>query len=163
MDVATTIPDLSLTRVTIDVGSAATFRENINTNFSVYKSQLETEVNSYVKVAVGELQTRMGDWNTTTYGTITNFLTNSWQASWPKVLATLIGTDYPYSTYGSFTSLLGTGWNKTPYGTISARLSGARTGRRVLVSYNSNPTTSDVANTRSEAKAYDLICEIYTV
>lgn len=158
---ATTVPELTLTRAEVAVGSAARFRETINTNFSTYKTQLETQLNTKVKTAIDELQAKVGDWNTSTLGSITTFATSGWQASWPKTLSGFIGTNYPWSTYGSLTSILGTSWAKGTYGDIGTRLGGAKSGRRVFISYNA--TSGDVSAVRSLAVAGDLICEVYKV
>ena len=158
---ATTVPELTLTRAEVAVGSAATFRETINTNFSTYKTQLETQLNTKVKTAIDELQAKVGDWNTSTLGSITTFATSGWQTAWPKTLSGFIGTNYPWSTYGSLTSIIGTGWVKSTYGDISTRLGGAKSGRRVYISYNS--ISGDVNAVRGLAVANDLICEVYTV
>lgn len=149
MEMATSITDLTITKATVEVGSAATFRQTINTNFSNYKSEIESKVNNQIKVAVGELQNKVGEW--TINGSITAFV-GSWQNSWPNTLAGLIGTDYPYSSYGSLTDLIGTGWSTTDLGTISSRLGGTQTKRRVLVGIGTDVRTS--------AKVNDLICEI---
>lgn len=158
---ATTVPELTLTRAEVAVGSAATFRETINTNFSTYKTQLETQLNTKVKTAIDELQAKVGDWNTSTLGSITTFATSGWQSSWPTTLSGFIGTSYPWNTYGSLTDIIGTGWAKSTYGNISTRLGGAKSGRKVFISYNS--ISGDVSAVRSLAVANDLICEVYSV
>lgn len=148
---ATTITDLNITKAEVAVGSAATFRNTINTNFSNYKTEIENKVNGQIKTAITELQSKVGEW--TLNGSITAFL-GSWQGSWPNTLAGFIGTGYPYGTYGSLTDLLGTGWPKSTVGTISARLGGTQTRRRVIVGIGTDA--------RSSAIVDDLICEIGT-
>ena len=149
---ATTITDLNITKAEVAVGSAATFRNTINTNFSNYKTEIENKVNGQVKTAITELQSKVGEW--TLNGSITAFL-GSWQGSWPNTLAGFIGTNYPYGTYGSLTSLLGTGWLKGTWGDMGSRLGGSVTGRRVIIGPSSD-------NPKNVAKVGDLVCEIGT-
>ena len=111
---ATSITNLSITKATVEVGSAATFRNTINDNFTNYKTAIETKVNNQIKVAVSELQTMLGD-------------------SWPT------GT----------------------VGTISARLGGSVTKRRVIVGVVSTNETTTVI--RNAALVGDLICEVNTI
>ncbi len=107
---ATSIDDLNLQDV--QIGTAANFRKTINDNFkndSTGHTSIQTVVNNQVKPAITELQTKVGEWNTTNHGTITSFIGN-----WPnnKTLTDIIGA-----------------WNVTTYGTMTARLG----GKRVLV------------------------------
>ena len=134
---ATSVTDLSITQATVNVGSAATFRETINTNFTNYKSTIETKINSQVKPAVTELQSKVGEWNTSSYGTITNFV-NGWPSG--KSLMDVIGN-----------------WDVATYGTIRNRLASPSTAARVFVA------TGNAGSVRSNALINDLICEVYTV
>lgn len=138
---ATSVTDLTITQATVEVGSAATFRETINTNFTNYKNSIETKINSQVKPAITELQnlftTVVGDWNTSSYGTITSFI-----SGWPsgKNLMDVIGN-----------------WDVATYGTIRNRLASPSTAARVFVA------TGNAGAVRSNALVNDLICEVYTV
>ena len=134
---ATSVTDLSITKATVNVGSAATFRQTINDNFTNYKNSIETKVNSQIKPAITELQNKVGEWNTSNYGTITAFV-----GSWP-------------TSFGTLTNLIGSSWPIDAYGSITNRLGGAVTGKRVLV--------GDEDDARSVAQIGDVICEVYTV
>ena len=137
---ATSVTDLSITQATVNVGSAATFRETINTNFTNYKSTIETKINSQVKPAVTELQSKVGEWNTSNHGTITAFI-----GTWPnnKTLTDVLGS-----------------WDTSTWGTLSTRYFGEYTGRKVLISYNDD---GNLGTVRTNAKVKDLICEVYTI
>ena len=77
-----------------------------------------TKVNNEIKPAVTELQSKVGEWNTTNHGTITSFIGN-----WPnnKTLTDIIGV-----------------WDVAAYGNMTARLG----GKRVLVGSGTDSRTT---------------------
>ncbi len=133
---ATTITDLSINKVDMEVGSATAFRENINTNFTNYQTALQDKINNQVKPAVAELQTTIGSWDSTSYGSITNFVSGS-PAN--KKLVDVIGV-----------------WDVATWGTIRNRFGSPSTGARVFVA------DGNAGAVRANALEGDLICEIGT-
>ena len=154
---------------TISVGSAATFRNDINYNFNLCKTQIVNAINTLDTAVNGQngLVSKVNTLQNTTIPALTTRVstlegtvngTGSTQGLVSKVNSLQTAVDNMSGEAGAVGS-----WNTSVLGSIADRLGGGSNGnsgtqRRVLISYS-----SDRASMRTAAKDKDFIFEVYTV